>query len=100
MVHHFVKAGAFALTLGGFAVAGEAHALSPYPVDRTAPITIPVLDEQRQVDEHLNAADMPTDPPQPAMGERKPEGQGNSGGDVEEQELQNMFPSTAWPKDR
>jgi len=44
MVHHFVKAGAFALTLGGFAVAGETHALSPYPVNRTAPITIPVLE--------------------------------------------------------
>ena len=93
MAHHFVKAGATALVLGSFAVAGQAFALSPLPIGRAAPITIPV------VDEHLNAADMPTNPPPPATGERKQEGQGNSGGDVEEKELQNMFPSTAWPKD-
>jgi hypothetical protein len=98
MAHHLVKAGAIALALGSFAAAGHAVALSPLPVDRAAPITLPVVDEQQQVDEHLNAADMPTNPPPPATGERKQEGQGNSGGDVEEKELQNMFPSTAWPK--
>lgn len=98
MAHHFVKAGATALVLGGFAVAGQAFALSPLPLDRSAPITIPIVDEQQQVDEHLNAADMPTSPPPPAMAERKGEPAQQSGGDVEERELQNMFPSTPWPK--
>ena len=99
MDHRFVKAGALAL-LAGCAVAGQAYALSPLPVDRAAPIAIPVVDEQQQVDEHLNADQMPTNPPPPAMAERRNEpGQpANSGGDVEEKELQNMFPSTPWPK--
>ena len=97
MAHYFVKASATALVLGGFTVAGQAFALSPLPLDRSAPITIPVVDEQ-QVDEHLNAADMPTSPPPPAMAERKGEPAQQSGGDVEEKELQNMFPSTPWPK--
>ena len=68
MAHRFVKAGALALVLGGFAVAGQAYALSPLPVDRAAPIAIPVVDEQQQVDEHLNADQMPTNPPAPRDG--------------------------------
>jgi hypothetical protein len=42
---------------------------------------------------------MRANPPEPAMAEHR-DGQRNSGGDVEEQELQNMFPSTDWPKNK
>ncbi len=99
MAHHLIKAGALALVLGGLAAAGQAFALSPLPVNRATPFAVPVVDEQQQVDEHLNADQMPSNPPAPAMAERKGEGQpANSGGDVEEKELQNMFPSTDWPK--
>ncbi len=99
MSHHLIKAGATALVLGGFAATGQAYALSPLPVDHATPFAIPVVDEQQQVDEHLNADQMPSNSPAPAMAERKGEGQpANSGGDVEEKELQNMFPSTDWPK--
>ncbi|MGE5259749.1 MAG: hypothetical protein ACM3MH_02595 [Actinomycetota bacterium] len=97
MVHHVIKAGALALVLGGFAAAGQAFAFSPLQAERAGAIVIPVVDEPQQVDEHLNADQMPTNPPEPAMAEPRGE-KGNSGSDVEEQELQNMFPSTAWPK--
>lgn len=100
MAHHLIKAGALALVLGGFAAAGQAYALSPLPIDRAAPFAVPVVDEQQQVDEHLNADQMPTNPPPPAMAERKgePGNPPNDGSDVEIKELQNMFPSTDWPK--
>ncbi|HZP09057.1 hypothetical protein [Methyloceanibacter sp.] len=99
MSHHLLKLGALALALGGLAAAGQAYAFSPLASDRASPAVIPVVDEQQQVDEHLNADQMPTNPPQPATAERKGEGQsGNGGGDVEIKELQNMFPSTPWPK--
>jgi hypothetical protein len=99
VTHHMIKAGALALVLGGSAAAGQAFALSPLPFDRANPFAVPVVDEQQQVDEHLNADQMPNNPPSPAMAERKGEGQpANSGRDVEEKELQNMFPSTDWPK--
>jgi hypothetical protein len=100
MAHHLIKAGALALVLGGFAATGQAYALSPLPVDRAAPIAIPVVDEQQQVDEHLNAADMPAQPEgqAPEREGKEPAASGAYGGDVEEKELQNMFPSTDWPK--
>jgi hypothetical protein len=97
MAHHVIKAGALALALGGLTAAGQALAFSPPAADRTGTLVIQVVDEQKQVDEHLNADEMPTNPPERAMAEQKGE-KGNSGGDVEEKELQNMFPSTAWPK--
>jgi hypothetical protein len=100
MVQHLIKTGALALALGGLAAAGQAYALTPIPVDRTAPFAIPVVDEQQQVDEHLNAADMPAQPEgqAPQREVKEPAAAGSSGGDVEEKELQNMFPSTDWPK--
>ncbi len=67
----------------------------PLPVDRPHRFAIPAVDEQQQVNEHLNAADMP---PQPE-GQLRRESQGcrpvrwqDSGGDVEEQELQKHVP--------
>lgn len=99
MAHDLIKAGAVALFVGGLA-AGQAFAFSPVPVDRAASFAIPVVDEQQQVNDELNAADMPAQPegaaPRGEVKER-PSG-GNSGGDVEEKELQSTFPSTAWPK--
>jgi len=101
MAHHLIKAGALALVVGGFAVAGQAYALSPLPVDRATPFAVPVVDEQQQVDEHLNADQMPTQPEgqAPQREGKDPAAGGTSGGDVEVQELQNMFPSTDWPKE-
>jgi hypothetical protein len=130
MPHHLLKSGALALVLGGLTAAGQAYAFTPLPIELASPLAIPVVDEQQQVDEHLNADQMPTNPPQlasplaipvvdeqqqvdehlnadqmptnppPATVERKGEGQaGNGGGDVEIKELQNMFPSTPWPKE-
>jgi hypothetical protein len=99
MAHHLIKAGALALVLGGFAAAGQAFALSPLAPGRAGALVIPVVDEQQQVDKEFNADQMPANPPEPAMAEHR-DGQGNSGGDVEEQELQNMFPSTDWPKNK
>jgi len=90
MRNHLLTASALVVAPVGLAVSGA---------NGGSPPTVPGKDYVIPV-ERANAADRPTDPPQPAMGERKPEGQGNSGGDVEEQELQNMFPSTPWPKDR
>jgi hypothetical protein len=40
-----------------------------------------------KVDKEFNADQMPANPPEPAMAEHR-DGQGNSGEDVEEQELQ------------
>ena len=101
MTQNFIKAGALAIVLVGFGAAGQAYAFTPLPLDRAAPFAVPVVDEQQQVDEHLNADEMPTNPPPPAMAERRGEpGQpANGGGDVEIKELQNMFPSTPWPKE-
>ena len=65
MAHDLIKAGAVALFVGGLA-AGQAFAFSPVPVDRAAPFAIPVVDEQQQVNDELNAADMPAHPEGPA----------------------------------
>jgi hypothetical protein len=104
MQHSLIKAGAFAFTLGGFALSGQAFALSPLPMDAAATIALPVTDqEERAVEEHLNPAETPPGAQdQAAPGAPAPEAgkseAGKDGGDVEEQELQNMFPSTDWPK--
>lgn len=96
-----IKAGLFALAFGGLALSGQAFALSPVPLD-DAGLTIPVVDEETQVEEHLNPAETPPGPqdqaaPQAAAPAQAGKGEGE-GGDVEEKELQNMFPSTDWPK--
>jgi hypothetical protein len=104
MRHTSMKAGAFVLAFGGFALSDQAFALSSLPIDRTATIALPVTDdEEKAVEEHLNPAEAqpgPQDqaaPGSPAAEAGKSEA-GKEGGDVEEQELQNMFPSTDWPK--
>jgi hypothetical protein len=103
MQHTLMKAGALALVFGGFALSGQAFALSPLLIDRTATITLPVTDyEEKAVEEHLNPAE--TQPGQDQAAPESPPAEagkseaGKEGGDVEEQELQNMFPSTDWPK--
>ena len=42
MKHTLLKAAAPALILGGFALSGQAFALSPVPIDRAATIAVPV----------------------------------------------------------
>ncbi len=46
MPHSFIKAGATAFALGGFALAWPAQALSPLPLNDTAALLIPVADEE------------------------------------------------------
>lgn len=104
MKRTLLKAAAPALILGGFALSGQAFALSPVPIDRAATIAVPVTDqEERAVEEHLNPAETPPGPPDqaapmspaPEAGRSEP----NPGGaEVEQQELESTFPSTDWPK--
>ena len=101
MRHSSIKAGALALVLGGFAFAGQAFALSPLPLDRAAPLAVPVTDQEEQaVEQHLNADEVPAQPEGGAPQQNATEHPAASGGtgDVEEKELQNAFPSTDWPK--
>jgi hypothetical protein len=106
MQHSLIKAGAAAFALGGLALSGQAFALSPLPIAHATSFTIPVTDEEEKaVEEHLNPAETPPGaqdqaaPQAPAAEAGKGEEAGKAGGgDVEEQELQNMFPSTDWPK--
>jgi hypothetical protein len=100
MRHSSIKAGALALVLGGFAFAGHAFALSPLPLDRAAPLATPVVDEQKAVEQDFLPDQVPAGPQDEQAAKSAPQGGGadKSGGDVEEQELQNMFPSTDWPK--
>jgi hypothetical protein len=106
MQHSLIKAGAVAFVFGGLALSGQAFALSPLPMDHAASFTIPATDEEEKaVEEHLNHAETPPgsqdqaapESPVPEAGRSEEAGKGG-GGDVEEQELQNMFPSTDWPK--
>jgi hypothetical protein len=102
MRHSCIKAGALALVLGGLALAGHAQAVSPLPFKAVAPLAVPVTDQEEQaVEEHLNAADMPTQPeggaPQQNATLEHPAASSGAG-DVEEKELQMEFPSTDWPK--
>ena len=102
MRHSSIKAGALALVLGVFAIAGHAQAVSPLPFNGIAPLAVPVTDQEDQaVEEHLNAADMPTQPEggAPLQNATQEHPAASSGaGDVEEKELQMEFPSTDWPK--
>jgi hypothetical protein len=104
MKRTLLKAAAPALILGGFALSGQAFALSPVPIDRAATIAVPITDqEERAVEEHLNPAETPPGPqdeaapvsPAPEAG-RSESNQG--GAEVEQQELESTFPSTDWPK--
>jgi hypothetical protein len=106
MHHALMKASAFALVFGGFAFSGQAFALSPLPIDQAASFAIPVTDEEEKaVEEHINPAETPPGsqdqaaPESPAPEAGRTEGGGKGGGpEVEQQELENMFPSTDWPK--
>ena len=102
MRHSCIKAGALALVLGGLALASHAQAVSPLPFKAVAPLAVPVTDQEEQaVEEHLNAADMPTQPaggaPQQNATQEHPAASSGAG-DVEEKELQMEFPSTDGPK--
>jgi hypothetical protein len=46
MIHTFIKAGAAAFALGGFAFGGLALAASPLPFNGVTPLVIPVQDEE------------------------------------------------------
>jgi hypothetical protein len=100
MKRTLLKAAAPALILGGFALSGQAFALSLVPIDRAATIAVPVTDqEERAVEEHLN----PPGPPDQAAPASPPPEAGRSesnpgGAEVEQQELESTFPSTDWPK--
>lgn len=105
MKHALIRAGALALISGGFVLSGQAFALSPLPMDRAATMAVPVTDEEeRAVEEHLNPAETPPGPqdqaapanPAPEAGRSEPGAGG--GAEVEQQELENTFPSTDWPK--
>ena len=103
MRHSSIKAGALAFALGGFAFAGHAVAVSPLPLNDVAPLAVPVVDQEEQaVEEHLNADEMPAPSQDQAAKNTAPAGAGEatgkSGGDVEQHDLQNAFPSTDWPK--
>ena len=103
MHNSLLKASGLALVLGGFALSGHAFALAPLPVAPAASFTIPVVDEEEKaVEEHLNPADQTPaasqDQAAPQTAAPEQAGKGEGSGDVEENELQNMFPSTDWPK--
>jgi hypothetical protein len=84
------------------ALAGHAQAVSPLPFKAVAPLAVPVTDQEEQaVEEHLNAADMPTQPEGGAPQQNAPQehpAASSGAGDVEEKELQMEFPSTDGPK--
>ena len=95
MPHSFIKAGAAAFALGGFALAWPAQALSPLPLNDTAALLIPVADEENQ--EIWQDLRPDVTPPEAVVGEEeeeapkssateKPKGEGS--GDVEQKELQ------------
>ena len=94
MPHSFIKAGAAAFALGGFALAWPAQALSPLPLNDTAALLIPVADEENQ--EIWQDLRPDVTPPEAAVGTEKetpksaapeqPKGEGS--GNVEQKELQ------------
>jgi hypothetical protein len=99
MRHSFIKAGAVACALGGLAFVGPAQAVSPLPFNDIAPLAIPVIDEETAVEE----MERPDEVPPGSQEEKAPEtaapkAPAEGEGDVEEGELQKMFPETDWPK--
>jgi hypothetical protein len=94
MTHIVIKTGAALLALGGFAVAGPALAVSPLPLNDTAPVLIPIQDEENAEVWHDLRPDVT--PPPTAVGKEAevpknsaaeaPKEEG-SGGDVENEEV-------------
>ena len=94
MIHIVIKTGAALLVLGGFAVATPALAVSPLPLNGTAPVLIPIQDEENAEVWHDLRPDIP--PPAAAVGkegeapknsaEQAPKEEG-AGGDVENEEV-------------
>jgi len=92
MPHSFIKAGAAAFALGGFALAWPAQALSPLHLDGTA-LVIPAADQENE--EVWQDLRPDVTPPPAAVGTEKeapksaapeqPKGEGS--GDIEEKEL-------------
>lgn len=99
MPHSLVRAGVIACALGGLAFVGPAQAVSPLPFNDVAPLAIPVIDEETAVEEMERPDEVPPgsqDEAAPKAEAPKAPAQGE--GDVEEGELQKMFPETNWPK--
>ncbi len=94
MTHVVIKTGAALLVLGGFAVAGPAFAVSPLAIAHTAPLIIPVQDEENAEVWHDLRPDVT--PPAAAVGKEgeapknsaaeAPKEEG-AGGDVENEEV-------------
>jgi hypothetical protein len=94
MTHIVIKTGATLLALGGFAVAGPAIAVSPLPLNDTAPVLIPIQDEENAEVWHDLRPDVT--PPAAAVGKEgeapknsaaEPPKEEGSGGDVENEEV-------------
>jgi hypothetical protein len=94
MTHACIKAGAALLVLGGFAVATPALALSPFPLDGTVPVFIPVQDEENE--EVWKDLRPDVTPPEATVGKQKEEApnapaaekpMGEGSGNIENQEL-------------
>ena len=93
MLHSFIKAGAM-LAFGSFALAGQALAVSPLPLNPTAPILIPAGDEENE--EVWKDLRPDVTPPEAAVGNElvtpkgsameRPKAEGQSG-DMEQKEL-------------
>lgn len=99
MHHHLIKAGAVALALGGLAFVGPAQAVSPLPFNDVASLAIPVIDEETAVEEMERPDEVPAgSQDEAAPKSAAPEAPAEGKGDVEEGELQKMFPETNWPK--
>ena len=93
MTYAFIKAGAAAFALGGFAFAGPAQAVSPLPLNDAAPLVMPVADEENE--EVWKDLRPDVTPPEAAVGNEgeapkgsaeEPPVEGGSG-DVENKEL-------------
>jgi hypothetical protein len=93
MLHSFIKAGAV-LAFGSFALAGQALAVSPHPLNGAAPLVIPIQDEENE--EVWKDLRPDVTPPEAAVGTEKEAPKGaapeqpkeEGSGDVEQKELQ------------
>jgi hypothetical protein len=99
MPHLPITAGAVAFALSGFALTGPAQAVSPLPFNDVASLAIPVVDEETAVEEMERPDEVPAGSQEEAAPKSAaPEAPAEGKGDVEEGELQKMFPETNWPK--
>lgn len=99
MPHSFIRAGVAVCALGSLALVGPAQAVAPLPFNDVAPLAIPVIDEETAVEEMERPDEVPAgsqDEAAPKSG--APEAPAEGEGNVEEGELQKMFPETNWPK--